>query len=38
MIEEEREFVERFGNAYKEYMNKTPRWIGIPKSSKSENA
>jgi protein-S-isoprenylcysteine O-methyltransferase Ste14 len=34
---EERECVERFGNAYQEYMNKTPRWIGIPKSNKSEN-
>jgi protein-S-isoprenylcysteine O-methyltransferase Ste14 len=37
MIVEERECVERFGNAYKEYMNKTPRWIGLPKSEKSEN-
>jgi protein-S-isoprenylcysteine O-methyltransferase Ste14 len=37
MIPEERECVERFGNAYQEYMNRTSRWIGIPKSSKSEN-
>jgi protein-S-isoprenylcysteine O-methyltransferase Ste14 len=38
MIPEERECCERFGNAYREYMNRTPRWIGIPKSKKSENA
>ena len=29
---EERFLLERYGNAYREYMNKTPRWIGIPKS------
>ncbi len=38
MIPEERECSERFGNAYKEYMNKTPRWLGIPKSEKGEDA
>jgi protein-S-isoprenylcysteine O-methyltransferase Ste14 len=32
MIPEERQCCERFGDAYREYMNKTPRWIGIPKS------
>jgi protein-S-isoprenylcysteine O-methyltransferase Ste14 len=37
MIVEERECVERFGNAYLEYMNRTPRWLGIPKPKKSEN-
>jgi protein-S-isoprenylcysteine O-methyltransferase Ste14 len=37
MIPEERKCCERFGNAYKEYMNKTPRWLGIPKSEKGEN-
>jgi protein-S-isoprenylcysteine O-methyltransferase Ste14 len=37
MIVEERECVERFGNVYRDYMNNTSRWIGIPKSSKSEN-
>jgi protein-S-isoprenylcysteine O-methyltransferase Ste14 len=37
MIVEERECIERFGNPYREYMNRTPRWIGIPKSKKSEN-
>ena len=29
---EERYCFYRFGNDYREYMNKTPRWIGIPKS------
>ncbi len=24
--------VKKYGNAYQEYLNKTPRWIGIPKS------
>jgi protein-S-isoprenylcysteine O-methyltransferase Ste14 len=24
--------LEKYGNAYREYMNRTPRWIGIPKS------
>ena len=32
IIPEESECCERFGNAYREYMNRTPRWIGIPKS------
>jgi len=29
---EERFLIDRYGDAYREYMNKTPRWIGIPKS------
>ena len=28
---EERFCLEKYGNAYREYMNRTPRWIGIPK-------
>jgi len=31
-IPEERFCLERFGDAYREYMNRTPRWIGMPKS------
>ena len=31
-VSEERYCLEKYGNAYREYMNKTPRWIGIPKS------
>ena len=30
---EERGLVEEYGDAYREYMNRTPRWIGIPKSA-----
>jgi protein-S-isoprenylcysteine O-methyltransferase Ste14 len=29
---EESFLLERYGDAYREYMNRTPRWIGIPKS------
>jgi protein-S-isoprenylcysteine O-methyltransferase Ste14 len=29
---EERFLLEKYGDAYQEYMDKTPRWIGIPKS------
>jgi len=31
MIQEERYCREKFGRAYGDYMDKTPRWIGIPK-------
>jgi protein-S-isoprenylcysteine O-methyltransferase Ste14 len=31
-VHEERVCLQKFGNAYREYMNRTPRWIGIPKS------
>jgi protein-S-isoprenylcysteine O-methyltransferase Ste14 len=29
---EERFCLEKFGTTYREYMNRTPRWIGLPKS------
>ena len=29
---EERECLEAYGKAYQEYMNRTPKWVGIPKS------
>jgi len=29
---EERYCLEKYGDAYREYMNRTPRWIGIPKA------
>ena len=29
---EERFCLKQYGDTYREYMNKTPRWIGIPKS------
>jgi len=28
---EERFCLEKYGDAYREYMNRTPRWVGIPK-------
>ena len=31
---EERKTLDKFGDAYREYMNRTPRWIGVPKSGK----
>ncbi len=33
---EEPYLIEKYGDAYREYMNRTPRWIGIPKSKKSD--
>jgi protein-S-isoprenylcysteine O-methyltransferase Ste14 len=32
VVEEERILLEKYGDAYREYMNRTPIWIGIPKS------
>jgi len=32
-IAEERSCLKKFGTAYREYINRTPRWIGIPRSS-----
>jgi len=29
---EERGCLERYGDEYQEYLNRTPRWIGMPKS------
>jgi protein-S-isoprenylcysteine O-methyltransferase Ste14 len=29
---EEQLTLEEYGDAYKEYLKRTPRWIGIPKS------
>ncbi|HEX9896258.1 MAG TPA: isoprenylcysteine carboxylmethyltransferase family protein [Dehalococcoidales bacterium] len=31
---EERSCLEKFGTAYREYINRTPRWLGIPKTVK----
>ncbi|MFQ6127267.1 MAG: methyltransferase family protein [Candidatus Heimdallarchaeota archaeon] len=36
VISEERFCLKRYGESYQEYMNKTPRWIGIPKSEKRD--
>jgi len=32
VIEEERMLLEKYGDAYRDYMNRTPRWIGFPKT------
>ena len=32
VVSEERGCLETYGDEYQEYLNKTPRWIGIPKS------
>jgi protein-S-isoprenylcysteine O-methyltransferase Ste14 len=29
---EEQSCLEKYGDAYREYMNKTPKYLGIPKS------
>ncbi|UCG83816.1 MAG: isoprenylcysteine carboxylmethyltransferase family protein [Dehalococcoidia bacterium] len=31
--EEERLLLEKYGEVYQQYMNRTPRWIGFPKKS-----
>jgi len=31
-VAEERFCLGKFGSAYREYMNRTPRWLGLPKS------
>jgi protein-S-isoprenylcysteine O-methyltransferase Ste14 len=31
---EERGCLEKYGEAYRQYMNRTPRWIGLPRSGK----
>jgi protein-S-isoprenylcysteine O-methyltransferase Ste14 len=29
---EEEVCLNKFGDAYRDYMHKTPRWLGLPKS------
>jgi protein-S-isoprenylcysteine O-methyltransferase Ste14 len=29
---EEKRCLEKYGDAYREYMNRTPKWLGLPKS------
>ena len=33
---EEHFLLEKYGDTYREYMSRTPRWIGIPKSEKRD--
>jgi len=32
VVEEEHILLEKYEGAYQEYVNRTPRWMGIPKS------
>jgi protein-S-isoprenylcysteine O-methyltransferase Ste14 len=32
VVEEERFCLEKYGDTYREYMNRTPTWIGLPKT------
>ena len=36
-IAEERFCLEKYGDTYREYMNRTPKWIGFPKSKKNDS-
>jgi len=36
IVNEERILLEKYGSAYREYMDRTPRWIGIPKSEERD--
>ena len=36
VVPEERWCLEKYGDAYREYMERTSRWIGIPKSRKKD--
>ena len=37
VVAEERLCLEMYGDSYREYMKRTPRWIGIPKSKNRKN-
>jgi protein-S-isoprenylcysteine O-methyltransferase Ste14 len=37
VVYEERFCTQKYGNKYQEYLNRIPRWIGIPKSSRIED-
>jgi len=34
VVAEERFCIQKYGDPYREYLNRIPRWIGIPKSNK----
>jgi len=36
VVSEERFCLQKYGDSYREYMNRTSRWIGIPKSRKKD--
>ncbi len=37
VVAEERFCIQKYRDPYREYLNRVPRWIGIPKSSKMED-
>jgi protein-S-isoprenylcysteine O-methyltransferase Ste14 len=37
VVYEERFCTQKYGNSYREYLNRIPRWIGFPKPSKTED-
>ena len=37
VVAEERLCLEMYGDSYREYMKRTPRWIGIPKSANGDS-
>ncbi len=37
-LAEERYCLRKYGDAYRDYMDRTPRWIGIPKQGKIDHA
>jgi protein-S-isoprenylcysteine O-methyltransferase Ste14 len=37
VVYEERFCIQKYGNAYQDYLNRIPRWIGLPRSSKMED-
>jgi protein-S-isoprenylcysteine O-methyltransferase Ste14 len=36
VVEEERILLEKYGEAYRQYVNRTPRWIGFPRKGESQ--
>jgi protein-S-isoprenylcysteine O-methyltransferase Ste14 len=36
VADEENYCLEKYGDAYREYINRTPRWLGIPKTAKTK--
>jgi len=34
VIPEEHFCLDKYGDAYREYLNRTPRWVGIPRSGR----
>ena len=35
-VDEERYCLKKYGNTYREYMDRTPRWLGVPRVRKND--